>query len=766
MNFANIPLELQQWPNWVVWRYEQLENGNWTKVPYTIDGLLASVTDPKTWTTFDNAVACYNRGMCNGIGFVFSRADPYCGVDLDGTTDQDIILVQQKIYTTFHSYSERSPSGQGLHIICRAVLPAGRRRSKVEIYSHDRFFTFTGDQFGEQREIRDCQGVAEILYNELGKNVQQYHFDGTAEVKFQDQAIVEMALGAANGDKFERLLTGDWQSDYSSQSEADFAFINIIAYYTQNKEQIVRIFRASPLGARGKAQRDNYVMPMVQRSFDRMLPPLDMDGLYNNIETQVAELVAAPTTVEPDADSIMIEDEGAELPRGLLGDIARYIYSASPRPVEKISLTAAIGLLAGIVGRAYNVSGTGLNMYLLMLANTGSGKEAISNGIHKLMTAVSSMTATPIEGASITPSARQFIGPEELASAPALFKALTKQPCFLVMPGEFGLKLQTMASEKASSNDILLKRSLLTLYSKSGHGAVWGGMNYSDKEKNVDAIQAPALSILGESTPETFYAAVDERMVTDGLLPRFLCVEYNGKRTPPNNNHVHALPSAELINDIGKLVVNCHSLNGSGHVMNVQFTPEAAAMAEDFGYYCDDMINSSGTETLRHLWNRAHLKLMKLAALVAVGANPLQPVIERADILWAHKLVNNDIVKLTGRFERGEVGMQSETDNLRQMKDMFKIMSQYTMRPYEELQTYGVSPIAHNERMMSHAYISRRLSSVASFRKDRAGSNLAIKRCLDVFCEHGVLVKVPPRQVQEKIGSSAAHYILVNLNWQ
>src|SRR6185295_15015589 len=90
------------------------------------------------------------------------------------------------------------------------------------------------------------------------------------------------------GDKFVKLLKGEWQDLYSSQSEADFAFIDILAFYTQNRVQLTRLFRSSPLGFRDKAKRNDYVSGMIHRSFDRMLPLLDFDGLKNAIDLKLA----------------------------------------------------------------------------------------------------------------------------------------------------------------------------------------------------------------------------------------------------------------------------------------------------------------------------------------------------------------------------------------------------------------------------------------------------------------------------------------------
>lgn len=105
-----------------------------------------------------------------------------------------------------------------------------------------------------------------------------------------------------------------------------------------------------------------------------------------------------------------------ENPEGLLGDIAEYFYESAPRPSKLISIAGAIGFFAGIVGRGYNISGTGLNQYILVLAPTGSGKEAMASGIDRLI----------VEIRKQVPAVSDFMGPAEIASGPALLKYLGK----------------------------------------------------------------------------------------------------------------------------------------------------------------------------------------------------------------------------------------------------------------------------------------------------------------------------------------------------
>src|ERR1700761_5162711 len=145
-NYVNIPDELKQLKQWVVWKYEDVGAAKPTKVPYNKNGYPASVTNPDDWMTFDEA--CRLSANHSGIGFVFTKFDPYAFIDLDDTEGNEANLERQKrIAKEFNSYAEKSPSGKGLHIIVKGMLPQGRRRSHIEIYSSERYATFTGDVF-------------------------------------------------------------------------------------------------------------------------------------------------------------------------------------------------------------------------------------------------------------------------------------------------------------------------------------------------------------------------------------------------------------------------------------------------------------------------------------------------------------------------------------------------------------------------------------------------------------------------------------------
>src|SRR5215210_4091559 len=110
--------ELIPYRQWVCWRYGKVRtNGIPEKVPINPrTGSKANVTNPKTWGTYEEARAYARDHFMDGIGFVFTKDDPFCGVDLDECRDPDtggVALGVDEMLDTLDTYAEISPSGKG-----------------------------------------------------------------------------------------------------------------------------------------------------------------------------------------------------------------------------------------------------------------------------------------------------------------------------------------------------------------------------------------------------------------------------------------------------------------------------------------------------------------------------------------------------------------------------------------------------------------------------------------------------------------------------
>jgi hypothetical protein len=339
------------------------------------------------------------------------------------------------------------------------------------------------------------------------------------------------------------------------------------------------------------------------------------------------------------------------------------------------------------------------------------------------------------------PVAHEFVGPGEIKSGQALIKNLSESPSYVSILGEFGLRLRSMSSERANGAEIDLRRMLLDLYNKSGFGQVVRPTIYSDKAKNIAAISAPAFSILGESTPEKFYEVLTEEMISEGLLPRFMFVEYNGPRPALNEGAVNTQPSMVLIDSIANLMANAKTVIANRKVINVVADKEADKILRDFDKYADNKINHTDRDTLKQLWNRAHMKALKISALIAVGCNIREPVINADNVLWAKSIVENDIRALTKKFESGEIGKTS--NEIRQIYDLKRVMKQYVTSSYERYQKLNcVSQPLHSAKIIPYRFLCQRVSSLTSYKDLKTKSTKFLNEVLKVMLDGGNIAEV------------------------
>lgn len=238
MTAPNAPEDLRAYDQWVCYDAAKRPIN-----PHT--GQLASVTDPATWGTFDQACAAAASGR--GIGFVFTEGDPFTGIDLDVPEDGKPSEVQRRIFEAFPSYAERSPSGRGIHIICRGRVPGGGVRNSaqgVEVYSSGRYFTFTGDAV-RNVPIADCQALVSTLCAEIAAHAeaeQSEVIDRSPAPEISDEALRDRICESDANRRYYDGTVSDWSAAY-------FALICAACLFSSDEAQVRRVVLASPLVA-------------------------------------------------------------------------------------------------------------------------------------------------------------------------------------------------------------------------------------------------------------------------------------------------------------------------------------------------------------------------------------------------------------------------------------------------------------------------------------------------------------------------------------
>lgn len=276
------PAELTALSQWVVWK-EEKRKGKLTKVPYNArTGAKASSSDPTSWSDFPTAIAPLSArdGGYRGVGFVFSEKDPYTGVDLDKCRNAETGEIDTwalDITNELDSYTEISPSGTGLHVFIRGQIPEGARKKKachggaVEMYSSGRYFTVTGKHLsGTPLTVEDRADQLTGLHARVFPGKGTGHIPNPAPPtvgKLSDEKILDLATRARNGSRFTQLMRGDTSGNGGDDSAADLALCNILAFYTQDPDQIDRMFRLSGL-MRDKWNREDYRGATIQRAIN------------------------------------------------------------------------------------------------------------------------------------------------------------------------------------------------------------------------------------------------------------------------------------------------------------------------------------------------------------------------------------------------------------------------------------------------------------------------------------------------------------------
>jgi len=272
-SYTNIPGQLKQRAQWVAWGIK----GEPPKAPYNPTSLLSGFPQPakagvrETWGTFQSALQCVSKGLARGIGYEFDGQALY-GVDLDSVLDGAGTLMPQaqEIVEELVSYTEISPSGKGLHILVNAFdVSITRHRRKggfLEIYNNLRYFTITGNLYGNLRRIETRSGELQRIHDKwllpapgLTQRPHAYQQDNS-----MGEATGMLQVGLSK----DPVMRSFWMGEHrrGDESSSDQALMNKLAYWcSANQPAMIQAFLASPYHAqkddahKKKCQRTDYL---------------------------------------------------------------------------------------------------------------------------------------------------------------------------------------------------------------------------------------------------------------------------------------------------------------------------------------------------------------------------------------------------------------------------------------------------------------------------------------------------------------------------
>lgn len=233
-NWQNIPPELRALKQWAVSTLtvdpSTQKPDKSPRNPHTRERV--SVVDPSGWASFDE---CANSGA-PAIGFILTEGDPFVIIDLDRKPDTSAeeLAAHERILNQFPTYTERSISGNGFHIILKGELGGGVRQGAVEVYGQERYMVCTGNVHrGGPVQVADPKALADLVAVLGGVQV------GVALSEVEDEPLrreddeIIQSLGDA---LYQPHPPG------SDKSQEDYKLMSRIVWHTRNQDQAMKLF--------------------------------------------------------------------------------------------------------------------------------------------------------------------------------------------------------------------------------------------------------------------------------------------------------------------------------------------------------------------------------------------------------------------------------------------------------------------------------------------------------------------------------------------
>lgn len=261
---------------WVYWKYSPGEgntdlppkpltpenNDDYAKIPMNVrkPGRYGSSTNAETWGTFTAACsAAAADPEADGVGIILNGDGLIC-IDPDDARDPitgELATAVQELVSRFQAPTEVSISGTGLHIWCHGYLPEAFTAGPFEVYGTSRFIALTGDFLPDYpaTELPDRTNELRTLIVPKTTVGASFNLDEyTPSTNLTDSEVIRRIRASHQRDRFDAYMAGDYSLLPSDQSNsgADWNLLTLIADFTDDIEQIDRIFSRSGFADGGK----------------------------------------------------------------------------------------------------------------------------------------------------------------------------------------------------------------------------------------------------------------------------------------------------------------------------------------------------------------------------------------------------------------------------------------------------------------------------------------------------------------------------------
>lgn len=749
--------------------------------------------------------------------------DDFWCIDLDLKEEApraDKLQVFADLINGLGTYAEVSSGGKGFHIWGHGKVPTGlsNRDSQfdIEFYRDRRHIISTG------RAIRKVEvSGSQLAVIELGllpitdggqcfkdKVLPRFggrRFDAPSmtpefskapkfrELNSEERGIHEKAMqdedyqGAFNGDMAVMQQHGiGFKAGEFDHSQAEFWLARRLARVCRDPNQVYHLFMQAPLLRLKKVNpetgevvdrfqtkilaRKDYVFARTIMSAwqETAQVAFEKDALKEATDAPLRAIMAEYEGVqslrEGSATDFPTDREGQLTPSGQL---MRAIHKGLNRKMDVVSLTAGLAILSTLAGRAYNVLDrrtasihpTGLNLYLVLSAPQGTGKEGMAEAIASVARQVDDYAAETLGWTEYDePMAPNWVSDDEsmdiqdfttaagllarrdVASGQALRNGLNRYRNMFHLCGEFGKILGAINDPSAGGGFATIKREMLDQFMRSGRDATSKDVLYADKARLIKGGFPVSYTLVGETTSASLEAGLTRDCLEDGFLSRFITLSHVGER--PKFDWNMGLSDG----DLPDLVKHNLALVRRQATVNL-FTDKVVCFEFDeyaatrFQCFCDEAtIQADKAEqqdkphhALPHLRSGLHVK--RIAGLLAVCDNPERPVVRLHHVNWAIMLVGK-----SGEF-MVPLAASSGSDIEARTEEVKRAIAKWQAGKFADAKK-GRLRVYRQHGIITRRFLQRRLVGYRCFRLHRLGATKALDETLEALCKTGFFEKV------------------------
>lgn len=357
------------------------------------------------------------------------------------------------------------------------------------------------------------------------------------------------------------------------------------------------------------------------------------------------------------------------IPGGLVGELARHMIDTARRPQPLLAVGASLCALGALMGRRYRTE-TDLrtNLYIVGIADSGSGKNHAREVVNRLF---------------FEAGLAHHLGGNKIASGAGLLTALHRQPAILFQIDEFGMFLSAAADRKRSPRHVTeILDNMTELYSAAS--GVFLGAEYANRDgsnERRDIVQ-PCLCVYGTTTPLHFWGSLQGANVVDGSLARFIILVTDDDYPDENRSVGLRRSPPGLIAGLQRLAEG--GGRASGNLAGRTSGPETAVdpmtvPMDDAAQARFDALGEETTAELRAAAGTFQTPILariaenaaKVALVLAVGRDPVQPVIGLEEAAWAIDFVRHFARRTIDAVERHVADTETEA-HLKRLREIIR----------------------------------------------------------------------------------------------